>query len=52
MTDPAKDNNVVKISIPPARAKRNLAIAIGLIAFVIIIYVVTIIKINIHGGPA
>ncbi len=45
MTDP-----IVKVSIPPARAKRNIAIAIGLIAFVVIIYVVTIIKININGG--
>ncbi|MDX1922782.1 MAG: hypothetical protein SFW65_06610 [Alphaproteobacteria bacterium] len=41
---------VVKISIPPARAKRNWAIAIGLIAFVVIIYVVTVVKIHIHGG--
>ncbi|MBY0427705.1 MAG: hypothetical protein K2Q32_00625 [Alphaproteobacteria bacterium] len=40
----------IKISFPPARQKRNLAIALGLIAFVIIIYVVTIVKINIHGG--
>ena len=40
----------VKISFPPARKKRNLAIAFGLIAFVIIIYVVTIVKIHIHGG--
>ena len=40
----------IKISFPPAKQKRNWAIAIGLIAFVIIIYVVTIIKINIRGG--
>ncbi len=45
MTEP-----VVKISFPPAKRKRNLAIALGLIAFVVIIYVVTIVKLNVHGG--
>ncbi len=45
MSDP-----VVKVSIPPARAKRNWAIAIGLIAFVVIVYVVSVIKIHVHGG--
>jgi hypothetical protein len=37
--------------VPSQRKKRNLAIAIGLVAFVVIVYLVTIIKINIHGGP-
>mgnify|MGYP003393515114 CR=1 FL=1 len=40
----------IKISFPPAKQKRNMAIALGLVAFVIIIYVVTIVKIHIHGG--
>jgi hypothetical protein len=45
MTDP-----IVKITIPAPRAKRNFAIGLGLIAFVAIIYVVTLVKLNIHGG--
>lgn len=43
-------NDPVKISFPPARKKRNWAIGFGLIAFVVIIYVVTLVKLQIHGG--
>ena len=42
----------LKISIPPARRKRNWAIGLGLVTFVIIIYVVTLVKIHIHGGAS
>lgn len=44
MTEPT-----VKISYPLAKQKRNWAIGIGLILFVVIVYVVTLVKINIHG---
>lgn len=41
-----------KISIPREKQKRNIAIMLGLLAFVVIIYAVTILKIQVYGGAS
>ncbi len=46
MSDPRTEN----AAHAKARAQRNVVIALGLVAFVIVVFVVTLIKMGFRGG--